>query len=59
MGVSGGASKSIRSIDSSALVSTTVRHAATPVWRRNDVYLIGAGNSAGQAAIFFSNHADR
>jgi thioredoxin reductase (NADPH) len=23
----------------------------------NDVYLIGAGNSAGQAAIFFSNHA--
>jgi thioredoxin reductase (NADPH) len=23
----------------------------------NDVYLIGAGNSAGQAALFFSNHA--
>ena len=23
----------------------------------NDVYLIGAGNSAGQSAIFFSNHA--
>ena len=23
----------------------------------NDIYLIGAGNSAGQAAIFFSNHA--
>lgn len=23
----------------------------------NDVYLIGAGNSAGQAAVFFSNHA--
>jgi thioredoxin reductase (NADPH) len=23
----------------------------------NDVFLIGAGNSAGQAAIFFSNHA--
>jgi thioredoxin reductase (NADPH) len=23
----------------------------------NDVYLIGAGNSAGQAAIFFANHA--
>lgn len=23
----------------------------------NDVYLVGAGNSAGQAAIFFSNHA--
>lgn len=23
----------------------------------NDLYLIGAGNSAGQAAIFFSNHA--
>jgi thioredoxin reductase (NADPH) len=23
----------------------------------NDVYLIGAGNSAGQAAMFFSNHA--
>src|SRR5258705_8352444 len=23
----------------------------------NDVYLIGAGNSAGQAAIFFSNYA--
>ena len=23
----------------------------------NDVYLIGAGNSAGQAAIFFSSHA--
>ena len=25
--------------------------------QRNDVYLIGAGNSAGQAAIFFSSHA--
>ncbi|OBJ22534.1 FAD-dependent oxidoreductase [Mycobacterium colombiense] len=23
----------------------------------NDVYLVGAGNSAGQAAVFFSNHA--
>lgn len=23
----------------------------------NDIYLIGAGNSAGQAAVFFSNHA--
>jgi thioredoxin reductase (NADPH) len=23
----------------------------------NDVYMIGAGNSAGQAAVFFSNHA--
>ncbi len=23
----------------------------------NDIYLVGAGNSAGQAAIFFSNHA--
>ena len=39
-------------------MSITGRHAATRVWRRgNDVYLIGAGNSAGQAAIFFSNYA--
>ena len=34
MGVEWGASRSIQSIDSSAPVSTTVRRAATPVWRR-------------------------
>ena len=27
------------------------------VTQGEDVYLIGAGNSAGQAAIFFANHA--
>ena len=47
-----------RSSGSSATACTTGRPAATPRSRRApDVCIIGAGNSAGQAALFFSRHA--
>jgi thioredoxin reductase (NADPH) len=43
------------------LVGSGVYYGAAPsdagLAQGTDVYLIGAGNSAGQAAIFFSNHA--
>ena len=47
-----------RSTASSATASTTAPRAATPGWRTaRTSYIIGAGNSAGQAALFFSRFA--
>ena len=57
-GVTGAASRSTASIGLSAKVSTMAQHAAKRAlpmdWTSTS---IGAGNSAGQAALYFANHA--
>ena len=54
----GGTSRSRASSGSSARASTTApSRSEAPATHGLDVHLVGAGNSAGQAALFFANHA--
>ena len=54
----GGASRSRASTGSPARASPTAPRAARrPTAHGLDVHIVGAGNSAGQAAMFFSTHA--